>query len=265
MSSTEKSVGCEGVLGPSRSQCSACSPSISRWSAAGARRRIRRPSRRSWQRVTLTPAVSSGGYHRAVSSHTQRGASASRSATYAGRSARASSRSASPSTTSTRSAGRRESETRVIGSASPRAGRDAAPHPLRHGRERATRDRRRVRGHSNISGCAVPTSVRGSTCCPARVVLPRTLVVTVRGTPCRRGGAQRRSRRRATGRAVPRRGHRRSGGPALGRLSRVSVGRPGPGSAAPGSASSRSARPASCGAPEGSSSPSCTTATAWGR
>ncbi len=73
VSSIENSAGSDGVLGRSRSQCSDCSPSSSRTSTAGARRSSWWPSRRSWQRSTRTPAASSGGYHRAVSSHTQRG------------------------------------------------------------------------------------------------------------------------------------------------------------------------------------------------
>ena len=100
--------GSDGVLGPSRSQCSDCSPSSSCTSTAGARRSRWWPSRRSWQRSTRTPAASSGGYHRAVSSHTQRGESTSRSSrTPAGRPPPPHAR-ASPSTTSTRSPGRRE-------------------------------------------------------------------------------------------------------------------------------------------------------------
>src|SRR4051794_7702823 len=55
------------------------------------------------------------GYQRAVSSHTQRGEPSSRASTYAGRSDAATVSSRSPSTTSTRSPGRRESETRVMG------------------------------------------------------------------------------------------------------------------------------------------------------
>ena len=59
-------------------------------------------SRRSWQRSTRTPAASSGGYQRAVSSQTQRGASsASRAAaTYAGSAVTSSTSRRSPSTTS---------------------------------------------------------------------------------------------------------------------------------------------------------------------
>ena len=127
-------------------------------STAGARRSRWWPSRRSWQRSTRTPAASSGGYHRAVSSHTQRGASTSRARTYAGRSATATSRSAPPSTTSTRSPGRRESETRVMGTpwhyvptlkpatrARPRAGRRSDRRRCRSGR-RARRPRRSRRG-----------------------------------------------------------------------------------------------------------------------
>ena len=103
-------------LGPSRSQCSDSSPSSSCPSTAGARRSRWWPSRRSWQRSTRTPAASSGGYHRAVSSHTQRGASASRSAhvrRQVGSAERAARCHRRP--TSTRSPGRRESETRVTG------------------------------------------------------------------------------------------------------------------------------------------------------
>ena len=71
---------------PGRTACSAragpsaptAPPPAAAASTAGARRSRWWPSRRSWQRSTRTPAASSGGYHRAVSSHTQRGASASR-------------------------------------------------------------------------------------------------------------------------------------------------------------------------------------------
>ena len=91
-------------------------PSSSRASTAGARRSRWWPSRRSWQRSTRTPAASSGGYHRAVSSHTQRGASASRAAHVRRQvGQRHLALAPSPSTTSTRSPGRRESETRVTG------------------------------------------------------------------------------------------------------------------------------------------------------
>ena len=48
-------------------------PVSSRRSTAGARRSRWWPSRRSWQRATRTPAASSGGYQRAVSSQTHRG------------------------------------------------------------------------------------------------------------------------------------------------------------------------------------------------
>ncbi len=115
VSSTENSAGSDGVLGPNASQCCDWSPSSSCTSTAGARRSRWWPSRRSWQRSTRTPAASSDGYHRAVSSHTQRGASTSRSLTYAGRSAAATSLVDAPSTTSTRSPGSRDSETRVMG------------------------------------------------------------------------------------------------------------------------------------------------------
>ena len=73
VSSTENSTGWSCVLGPSRSQCPDCSPTSSCPSTSGARRSRWWPSRRSWHRATRTPAASSGGYHRAVSSHTQRG------------------------------------------------------------------------------------------------------------------------------------------------------------------------------------------------
>ena len=73
---SENSAGSVGALGPSRSQCSDSSrQQLPPSSAAGARRSRWWPRRRSWQRCTRTPAASSGGYHRAVSSHTQRGAS----------------------------------------------------------------------------------------------------------------------------------------------------------------------------------------------
>ena len=120
VSSIENRAGSDRALGPSRSQCSDCSPSSSRASTAGARRSRWWPSRRSWQRSTRTPAASSPGSHRAVSSHPQRGASTSRTVTYAGRSTAATSCSRSPSTTSARSPGRRDSETRLM--RTPRSG-----------------------------------------------------------------------------------------------------------------------------------------------
>ena len=85
VSSIENRAGSDGVTGPSRSHCCDCSPTSSRTSTAGARRSRWCPSRRSWRRSTLTPAASSDGYHRAVSSRTQRGASTSRALTPAGR------------------------------------------------------------------------------------------------------------------------------------------------------------------------------------
>ena len=66
---------CSARAGPS---APTARPSSSRPSTAGARRSRWWPRRRSWQRSTRTPAASSGGYHRAVSSHTHRGASTSR-------------------------------------------------------------------------------------------------------------------------------------------------------------------------------------------
>ncbi len=125
-SSALKRVGCvAGAGGPSRSQWAESSPSSSRPSTAGARRSSRWHSRRSWQRSTRTPAASSNGYQRAVSSHTHRGASpprpASRSATRAGRSASATSCTAPSASTRTRSPGRRVRWTRAMGTLSPTA------------------------------------------------------------------------------------------------------------------------------------------------
>jgi hypothetical protein len=112
--SDANSVGALGTTGARTSHSPDCSPSRWLWSTAGARRSTRRHRRRSWHRSTRTPAASRPGYQRAVSSHTQRGRSASRLRTNSARSAAASSCRVPPSATSTRSPGRRDTVSRVM-------------------------------------------------------------------------------------------------------------------------------------------------------
>ena len=110
------------VMGWSRSQPGASSPVSSAWSTNGDLRRIACASRRSVQRSTRTPASSSAGYHRVVSSQTQRtGDAVSLSRTW----------SASPST------GREMTSTGAPSSSTSRA--SIAPSPRRSRRTRFTR------------------------------------------------------------------------------------------------------------------------------
>ncbi|WP_324277910.1 hypothetical protein [Blastococcus brunescens] len=81
-----KSAASAAVTGWSSPQPEVSSPASRPWSTKGERRRTAWASRRSQQRSTRTPAASSAGYHRVVSSHTQRTGSRSRSRTNAGRS-----------------------------------------------------------------------------------------------------------------------------------------------------------------------------------
>ena len=82
-SSSGKRAASVAVTGWSRSQPAVSSPVSSAWSTNGDRRRIACESRRSVQRSTRTPASSSAGYQRVVSSQTQRtGDAVSRSRTW---------------------------------------------------------------------------------------------------------------------------------------------------------------------------------------
>ncbi len=160
------SVGSPAAAGPS----SASSPASSRASTAGARRSRRWHSRRSWQRATRTPAASSGGYQRAVSSQTHRGRVRGLALTDVRRQVgerRAPAR-RRPRSPARGRPGRRERWTRAMGT-------------LAH-----TTDGRRGCRAGRSAPCGRPTTARSSTTPtsrPKRFVIEKRVIDTIRHTP----------------------------------------------------------------------------------